>query len=155
MDVDVKEIEWLLFESKASTNQIANDTGIGVMTVSDIRNKKTDLLQIKLDTAIKLTAYAVMAKGRKSMEGVVKAKGIITAVGEFNSWQGHAEINYDFEDNTVWTDVFASSNEETLYNSDTIKKVLGKDDFYGRDNKTSMREVQELIEALKQAGDNE
>ena len=61
MDVDVKEIEWLLFESKASTNQIANDTGIGVMTVSDIRNKKTELLQIKLDTAIKLTAYAVMA----------------------------------------------------------------------------------------------
>lgn len=149
MDVDVKEIEWLLFESKASTNQIANDTGIGVMTVSDIRNKKTDLLQIKLDTAIKLTAYALKEKERTGMDDVVKAKGLKTAVGEFNSWRGHAVINYNFEDNTVWTDVFANSNEQRTYQSDRIKVVHGKDDDYDRDDKTSMREVQGLIEEMK------
>lgn len=78
----------------------------------------------------------------------MEIKGLKKAVGDFNHWQGHAIVMYDKADGHVWTDVFASSNEEINYHSDSIIAIESKDDFYARDCKTSMKD---LLENIKKA----
>jgi hypothetical protein len=67
-----------------------------------------------------------------------KAKGEVHA---FNTWQGHAKIMYDISDGDIWTDVFANSNEQNIYHSDTIICVYGKDDLWGRSGKVSLEKL--------------
>lgn len=78
---------------------------------------------------------------------VTKAEvtGIKKAVGDFNHWQGCARVMFDLSTLKVWTDIFESSNSTNHYHSPSIVQIHGKDDFHGRDNKTSMIELRYLI----------
>lgn len=58
------------------------------------------------------------------MSKSVKADGLETAVEAFNQWQGAAAINYDLDENKVWTDVFAVWNESKLYRDASEGRVF-------------------------------
>lgn len=72
--------------------------------------------------------------------------GIKKAVGEYNNYQGHAEIMMDTADNMVWCNRYASGGEWTRYDSDTVKRLIDKAtvSMWERDNKTTMAEVKTL-----------
>ncbi len=77
---------------------------------------------------------------------MMKLKGIKKAVGDFNNWQGHAEIMMNVETGEIWCDIFASGNEWKQYHSDTIFKVTSKVRMDERDDRVTMKEIRQLIE---------
>lgn len=145
-----KEIEKLLASDKTAY-EIAQATGMSPSNISDLRSGKRNLDNITLTNAEKLYDYQINGSLRtqedKAIENL-KIKGLKKAVGDFNDWQGHAVIFYDKEEQKAWTEVYASSNSWSEYHDDAVVSLHQKDDFLGRDNKTSMREIKRLILAL-------
>ena len=88
----------------------------------------------------------IIEKGEKEME-IKRFKGIKAAVGQFNDWQGHAEIMLNRETGKVWCDVFASGQEWIEY-SEEVSRLMSKSAVRmdERDDKTSMREINERAE---------
>ena len=145
-----KEIEKLLASDKTAY-EIAQATGMSPSNITDLRVGKRKLDNVTLTNAEKLYDYQMNGStGTDEDEAIaeLKVKGLKKAVGDFNDWQGHAVIFYDKEDRRAWTEVYASSNSWTEYHDDVVVSIHEKDDFLGRDNKTSMREMKRLILAL-------
>ena len=142
-----KEIEALLASDKTAY-EIAKATGMSPSNITDLRVGKRKIDNITLANAEKLHDYQVNGNmwtaEDKAVESL-KIKGLKKAVGDFNDWQGHAVIFYDKEDRRAWTEVYASSNSWTEYHDEVIVSINEKDDFLGRDNKTSMREIKRMI----------
>ena len=61
---------------------------------------------------------------------MLKFEGLKKAREEFNNWQGNATIFIDCEDMSAWCDVFDIPN----YHADSIVRLIGKDDLYGRND---------------------
>lgn len=145
-----KEIEALLASDKTAY-EIAQATGMSPSNITDLRVGKRKIDNITLANAEKLHDYQVNSSLRteegEAIENL-KIKGLKKAVGDFNDWQGHAVIFYDKEEQRVWTETYASSNEWVEYHDEEVVNLHEKDDFLGRDNKTSMREIKRLILAL-------
>ena len=145
-----KEIEKLLASDKTAY-EISQATGMSPSNITDLRVGKRKLDNVTLANAEKLYDYQMNGStGTDEDEAIaeLKVKGLKKAVGDFNDWQGHAVIFYDKEDRKAWTEVYASSNGWTEYHDDAVVSLHQKDDFLGRDNKTSMREIKRLILAL-------
>lgn len=66
LKADEELINWLLFESKISTNQIHRDSGVALMTISDLRNKKSVVSGMRFYNASDLTDYALKKKSENS-----------------------------------------------------------------------------------------
>ena len=146
-----KEIEKLLASDKTAY-EIAQAAGMSPSNITDLRNGKRQLDNITLAKAEKLYDYQVNRNIRTAEDEAIaelKVKGLKKAVGDFNDWQGHAVIFYDKEDRKAWTEVYASSNEWSEYHDAEIVSLHEKDDFLGRDNKTSMREIKRAIVNLQ------
>lgn len=146
-----KEIEALLASEKTAY-EIAQATGMSPSNITDLRAGKRKVDNITLANAEKLYDYQVNRNIRTAEDEVVenlKIKGLKKAVGDFNDWQGHAVIFYDKEDRKAWTEVYASSNSWSEYNDDAVVTIHQKDDFLGRDNKTTMREIKRAIVNLQ------
>lgn len=145
-----KEIEKLLASDKTAY-EISQATGMSPSNITDLRVGKRKIDNITLANAEKLQDYQVNSSLRteegEAIENL-KIKGLKKAVGDFNDWQGHAVIFYDKEEHKAWTEVYASSNEWVEYHDEEVVSLHEKDDFLGRDNKTSMREIKRLILAL-------
>lgn len=142
-----KEIEKLLASDKTAY-EIAQAAGMSPSNITDLRNGKRQLDNITLVKVEKLYDYQVNRNIRTAEDEVVenlKIKGLKKAVGDFNDWQGHAVIFYDKEEKRAWTETYASSNEWVEYHDEEVVSLHEKDDFLGRDNKTSMREIKRLI----------
>ena len=142
-----KEIESLLASDKTAY-EIAQATGMSPSNITDLRVGKRKLDNVTLASAEKLYDYQMNGSaGTDEDEAIaeLKVKGLKKAVGDFNDWQGHAVIFYDKEEHKAWTEVYASSNSWTEYHDDVVVSIHEKDDFLGRDNKTSMREIKRLI----------
>lgn len=75
----------------------------------------------------------------------MKIKGIKRAIGDFNNWDKSAIVYFDKSDNTVWTKVYASSNEWEEYHSDTIIQVAKKNGL--NPYKLTMKELSEMVES--------
>ena len=145
-----KEIEKLLASDKTAY-EIAQATGMSPSNIADLRNGKRKLDNVTLGNAEKLYDYQINGSLRTNEDEAIdnlKIKGLKKAVGDFNDWQGHAVIFYDKEECRAWTEVYASSNSWSVYHDDAVVSLHQKDDFLGRDNKTSMREIKRLILAL-------
>ena len=145
-----KEIEKLLASDKTAY-EIAQATGMSPSNIADLRTGKRNLDNITLANAEKLYDYQINGSLRTQEDEAIenlKIKGLKKAVGDFNDWQGHAVIFYDKEDRRAWAEVYASSNSWSEYHDDAVIAIHQKDDFLGRDNKTSMREIKRLILAL-------
>ena len=145
-----KEIEKLLASDKTAY-EIAQATGMSPSNIADLRSGKRNLDNITLANAEKLYDYQINGSLRTQEDEAIeklKIKGLKKAVGDFNDWQGHAVIFYDKEEQKAWTEVYASSNSWSEYHDDAVIAIHQKDDFLGRDNKTSMREIKRLILAL-------
>ena len=145
-----KEIESLLASDKTAY-EIAQATGMSPSNITDLRVGKRKIDNITLANAEKLHDYQVNSSLRTNEDEAIDnltVKGLKRAVGDFNDWQGHAVIFYDKEDRKAWTEVYASSNSWTEYHDDVVVSIHEKDDFLGRNNKTSMREIKRLILAL-------
>jgi hypothetical protein len=145
-----KEIEKLL-ASDRTAYEIAQATGMSPSNITDLRVGKRKIDNITLANAEKLHDYQVNGNMRTAEDKAIenlKIKCLKKAVGDFNDWQGHAVIFYDKEERRAWTEVYASSNSWSEYHDDAVVSLHQKDDFLGRDNKTSMREIKRLILAL-------
>ena len=145
-----KEIESLLASDKTAY-EIAQATGMSPSNITDLRIGKRKIDNITLANAEKLHDYQVNGNMRTAEDKAVeslKIKGLKKAIGDFNDWQGNAVIFYDKEERNAWTEVYASSNEWVEYHDEEVVSLHQKDDFLGRDNKTSMREIKRLILAL-------
>ena len=145
-----KEIEKLL-ASDRTAYEIAQATGMSPSNIADLRTGKRKLDNVTLANAEKLYDYQINGSLRTEEDEAIeslKIKGLKKAVGDFNDWQGHAVIFYDKEERKAWTEVYASSNSWSEYHDDAVVCLHQKDDFLGRDNKTSMREIKRLIIAL-------
>ena len=146
-----KEIEKLLASDKTAY-EIAQATGMSPSNIADLRSGKRKLDNVTLANAEKLYQYQMIGDLQTDEDKAIKqldAKGIKKAVGDFNDWQGHAVIFYDKEERNAWTEVYASSNSWTEYHDDVVVSIHEKDDFLGRDNKTSMREIKRAIVNLQ------
>ena len=142
-----KEIEALLASNKTAY-EIAQATGMSPSNIADLRTGKRKLDNVTLANAEKLYDYQINIGLQTPEDEVVEAlkvKGLKKAVGDFNDWQGHAVIFYDKEEQRAWTEVYASSNSWSEYHDDAVVCLHQKDDFLGRDNKTSMREIKRMI----------
>lgn len=142
-----KEIEKLLASDKTAY-EIAQATGMSPSNIADLRNGKRKIDNITLANAEKLYDYQINGSLRTQEDEAIeklKIKGLKKAVGDFNDWQGHAVIFYDKEEQKAWTEVYASSNSWSEYHDDAVIAIHQKDDFLGRDNKTSMREIKRLV----------
>ena len=142
-----KEIEKLLASDKTAY-EIAQATGMSPSNIADLRSGKRNLDNITLANAEKLYDYQINSSLRTQEDEAIeklKIKGLKKAVGDFNDWQGHAVIFYDKEEQKAWTEVYASSNSWSEYHDDAVIAIHQKDDFLGRDNKTSMREIKRLV----------
>ena len=145
-----KEIEKLLASDKTAY-EISQATGMSPSNIADLRNGKRKLDNVTLANAEKLYDYQINGSLRTNEDEAIDnltVKGLKRAVGDFNDWQGHAVIFYDKEEQRVWAEVYASSNSWTEYRDEEVVGIHEKDDFLGRDNKTSMREIKRLILAL-------
>ena len=145
-----KEIKKLLSSDKTAY-EIAQATGMSPSNIADLRNGKRKLDNVTLANAEKLYDYQINGSLRTNEDEAIDnltVKGLKKAVGDFNDWQGHAVIFYDKEEHKAWTEVYASSNSWSEYHDDVVVSLHQKDDFLGRDNKTSMREIKRLILAL-------
>ena len=145
-----KEIEKLLSSDKTAY-EIAQATGMSPSNITDLRNGKRKLDNVTLANAEKLYDYQINGSLRTNEDEAIDnltVKGLKKAVGDFNDWQGHAVIFYDKDERKAWTEVYASSNSWSDYHDDAVVSLHQKDDFLGRDNKTSMREIKRLILAL-------
>ena len=145
-----KEIEKLLSSDKTAY-EIAQATGMSPSNITDLRNGKRKLDNVTLANAEKLYDYQINGSLRTNEDEAIDnltVKGLKKAVGDFNDWQGHAVIFYDKEEHRAWAEVYASSNSWTEYHDDVVVSIHEKDDFLGRDNKTSMREIKRLILTL-------
>ena len=145
-----KEIEKLLASDKTAY-EIAQATGMSPSNITYLRVGKRNLDNITLANAEKLYDYQINVSLRMQEDEAIeklKIKGLKKAVGDFNDWQGHTVIFYDKEEQKAWTEVYASSNSWSEYHDDAVIAIHQKDDFLGRDNKTSMREIKRLILAL-------
>lgn len=145
-----KEIEALLASDKTAY-EIAQATGMSPSNITDLRVGKRKIDNITLANAEKLHDYQINGSLRTNEDEAIDnmtVKGLKKAVGDFNDWQGHAVIFYDKEERRAWTEVYASSNSWSEYHDDAVVSLHQKDDFLGRDNKTSMREIKRLILAL-------
>jgi len=91
----------------------------------------------------------IIEKGEAEME-IKRFTGIKQAVGHFNNHQGHAEIMLDKESGKVWCDVFASGNEWKEYHDHSVVRLMSKAtvSMWERDDKTSMREINEKAEEM-------
>jgi len=80
---------------------------------------------------------------------LIKFTGVKAAVGQFNGWQGHAEIMLNRESGKVWCDVFANGQEWIEY-SEEVSRLMSKSTVRmdERDDKTSMREINERAEVM-------
>ena len=146
-----KEIEKLLASDKTAY-EIAQAAGMSPSNITDLRNGKRKLDNVTLANAEKLCDYQINGSTRTTEDEAIDkltVKGLKKAVGDFNDWQGHAVIFYDKEDRKAWTEVYASSNSWTEYHDDVVVSIHEKDDFLGRDNKTSMREIKRAIVNLQ------
>ena len=145
-----KEIESLLASDKTAY-EIAQATGMSPSNITYLRNGKRKLDNVTLANAEKLYDYQINSSTRTNENEAIDnltVNGLKRAVGDFNDWQGHAVIFYDKEEKRAWTEVYASSNEWVEYHDEEVVSLHQKDDFLGRDNKTSMREIKRLILAL-------
>lgn len=146
-----KEIESLLASDKTAY-EIAQATGMSPSNITGLRNGKRKFDNVTLANAEKLYDYQINCSLRTKNEDEaidnLTVKGLKKAVGDFNDWQGHAVIFYDKEERRAWVEVYASSNSWTEYRDEEVVNLHEKDDFLGRDNKTSMREIKRLILAL-------
>ena len=81
----------------------------------------------------------------------LKIKGVKSAVGDFNRYEGHAEIMFDTETNKVWCDEFISCSDFKIYHSKSIETVLRKGfgNMRSNWNRTTMVEVKGLINSLQ------
>lgn len=84
---------------------------------------------------------------RKQEDTTIKLEGLEQAIKDFNMWQGRAVIMHDSEDNSVWCDVFLNDFDDSCYRQSTISPVLGKDNWTGRNNKTSAKKI---IDGIKE-----
>lgn len=149
---DEKLIRWLLDESGISRYRIWKDTGIPETTLSDLATGKTLIENMFFKKAAKLTEYAKIIKDGGDTK-MTKLTGIKKAVGEYNNWQGHAEIMLDKESGKVWCDVFASGQEWKNYHDENVVRLLTKaiNSMWERDDTTSMREINEKAkESMKE-----
>lgn len=62
MLADTELIEWLLFESGASTKELVAGTTIGASTIKDLKAKRAQINGMRLKNAIVLTEYAKALK---------------------------------------------------------------------------------------------
>jgi len=149
MKADLDLIRWLLEESGVSKYQIWKDTGIPQTTLSDLTIGKTLIENMFFNRAAKLTEYAKIIQSGGDTK-MTKLIGIKKAVGDYNNWQGHAEIMIDTETGEIWCNVYASGNEWTTYEVKTVKRLIYKAtvSMWERDNKTSMREINEKAEEM-------
>lgn len=146
-----KEIENLLASDKTAY-EIAQATGMSPSNITDLRAGERKVDNITLANAEKLYDYQVNGNMRTAEDKAVeslKIKGLKKAVGDFNDWQGHAVIFYDKEERKAWAEVYASSNSWSEYHDDAVVSLHQKDDFLGRDNKTTMREIKRAIVNLQ------
>ncbi len=70
-------------------------------------------------------------------------KGLEESRLQFNKYQGKARIYIDFEDMTAWCKV----QELPSYHSDSIIRLVGKDDLHGRNDIYGTERLNELAEA--------
>lgn len=76
-------------------------------------------------------------------------KGIKTAVGDFNCWQGAARIYFDSQTGEVWTNVYAGPGEWNEYLDPSVVQIASKSTWSitSRDDRITMRTLRNLCEA--------
>lgn len=65
MKADINKIEWLLFKSEKTISQISKEADVSWSTVSDFKKKKSNIENMTLLNAIKLTKYAEKLNGKE------------------------------------------------------------------------------------------
>lgn len=67
MQADKQLIEWLLNDSGQTVSGIAKGSEVAYMTVSDLKNRKSNIDKMSFEIASKLTIYAKTIKGAIKM----------------------------------------------------------------------------------------
>ncbi len=145
MIIDVKKIEKLL-ESNVSGDRIESYTGIGKKTIWNYRNGKAKLDNMTIGNAYKLCLFWDENGGKEMID--VNIKGIKSAVGDFNKWQGAARVYFDTLALKVWTNVYNGPGEWDDYHDADVVEILSKatNNMLERDDKTSMYQLKKLCE---------
>lgn len=120
MKANVKLIEWLLFESEISAVDINRGTGLAPMTISDLRNKKSDIMRMRLDNAIKLTDFS---KQEKELEEMKNTRYIIKMNGKHSILTDH-EVELLKNPQRVTGQHHNDKTESIKREFEIIKKVL-------------------------------
>ncbi len=143
MIIDTQKIEKLL-GSPISGDQIEANTGIGKKTIWNYRNGKAKLYNMTIGNAYKLCLFWDENGGKEMID--VNIKGVKSAVGDFNKWQGAARIYFDNLALKAWTNVYTSPGSYDDYHDNNIVEIFSKatNNMAERDLKITMIQLKEM-----------
>lgn len=143
MIIDTQKIEKLLW-SPISGDQIEASTGIGKKTIWNYRNGKAKLDNMTIGNAYKLCLFWDENGGKEMID--VNIKGVKSAVGDFNKWQGAARVYFDTLALKVWTNVYTSPGSYDDYHDNNIVEIFSKatNNMAERDLKITMIQLKEM-----------
>lgn len=149
MIINTENVQSLLKSDYPST-QIGTETGLSISGINNYRTGKSKFENITLKYLQGLQGFHDNHHGDTNQKKV-NIKGIRKAVGVFNKWQGAARVYFDPSDTSVWTKVYAGSNEWDKYKDPNIVQIAQKatNRMDERDNKITMREIRELVDGVE------
>lgn len=145
MIINTQDVESLI-KSKVPALQISEETGLSTKGITNYRTGKAKLGNMTRGYLEKLQQFHNVHKDDKAT-GNIKIKGIRKAVSDFNNWQGAATVFYDKNKKEMWTNVYASGFDQTIYRDSNVVEIKSKSSLSYNWNTTTMRELKTLASA--------
>ena len=148
MIIDTQEVESLI-KSKVPALQISEETGLNTKEITNYRTGKAKLGNMTRGYLEKLQQFHNDHKEDKATEKI-KIKGIRKAVGDFNNWQGAAQVYFNPSNMSVWTNIGPKAHYDDPAITQIAQKATTRIDE--RDDRITMRKIREAVNAVLTGG---
>ena len=143
--INTQDVESLI-KSKVPALHISEETGLSTKGITNYRTGKAKLGNMTRGYLEKLQQFYNDHKEDKATDSI-KINGIRKAVGTFNNWQGAATVFYDKNKKEMWTNVYSSGDDQTIYEDNNVVEIKSKSSLSEKRETTTMRELKILASA--------
>lgn len=142
MIIDTDKIKKMFADESISGNEIAEYAETSPQFVNGYRTGTNDLNNMTLAAASKMMSAVETIENKPKAD--IKIKGTKQAVSDFNNWQGAAAVFFDKNKKEMWTNVYASGDDQTIYRDSNVVEIKSKSSLSENWNTTTMRELKTL-----------
>ena len=141
MIIDTDKLESIFKSETTNWGQVSELSGVSPQALYKYRSGQSELENMTISMAAKLMEANEMIKHQPAD---IKIKGTKQAVSEFNNWQGAAAVFFDKNKKEMWTNVYASGDDQTIYLDSNVVEIKSKSSLSENWNTTTMRELKTL-----------